>query len=189
MEAELTALELMAGGDAMAFARWAADAEHPLRASLRPFAASLDTEAVLQETLLRVWQVAPRFTHDGRPNALLRFAMRTARNVAVTEWRRLGRPAQQEALERHLQAEATVAPVTPDPHLREQLARCREKLPAQPRVALEQRLASGGASDDAQLAARLGMSLNTFLQNFTRARRFLRECLARAGVRLEEELA
>lgn len=188
MQEELTALAMMARGDAAAFGRWASTAEHPLRTSLRPFATSVDTEAVLQETLLRIWQVAPRFTHDGKPNALLRFAMRTARNVAVTEWRRLGKPAQQEALQQHLQAEATVAPMTPDPHLREQIVKCRDKLPGQPRVALEQRLASQGASDDAALAERLGMSLNTFLQNFTRARKFLKACLEKAGVHLDGEL-
>jgi RNA polymerase sigma-70 factor (ECF subfamily) len=188
MQEELHMLSAMAAGDAVVFARWASTAEHPLRSALRPFATSLDTEAVLQETLLRIWQVAPRFTHDGRPHALLRFAMRTARNVAVSEWRRMGKPEQQEALEQHLQAEATVAPVTPDPHLREQIGKCREKLPKQPKAALEQRIAAEGSRDDAELAAAIGMSLNTFLQNFTRARKFLKECLEKAGIRLDGEL-
>ena len=31
------------------------------------------------------------------------------------------------------------------------------------------------------------MSLNTFLQNFTRARKFLSECLKKAGVELDAE--
>ena len=181
-------LMAMASGDAQAFARWASAVEQPLRGALRPFATSVDTEAVLQETLLRIWQVAPRFTHDGKPNALLRFAMRTARNVAVSEWRRQGRPDQQEALEQHLNAELHLAPITPDPHLRLQIGKCREKLPGKPKVALEQRLESDGTEDDSVLAARLGMSLNTFLQNFTRARRFLKECLAKAGVHLDGEL-
>jgi RNA polymerase sigma-70 factor (ECF subfamily) len=178
----------MARGDASAFARWAASVEVPLRLSLRAFATSVDTEAVLQETLLRIWQIAPRFTHDGKPNALLRFAMRTARNVAVSEWRRQGRAEQKELLEQHLAAEVEVAPITPDPHLREQIVNCRQKLPASPKAALEQRLLSGGHEDDTTLAGRLGMSLNTFLQNFTRARKFLRECLEKAGVRLDTEL-
>ncbi|MFO0597211.1 MAG: sigma-70 family RNA polymerase sigma factor [Myxococcaceae bacterium] len=188
MNEELQALAAMAGGDALAFARWASTAEPALRSSLRAFATQVDVEAVLQESLLRVWQVAPRFEHDGKPNALLRFAMRTVRNVAVSEWRKLGKPDQQDALERHLAAENEVAPITPDPHLREKISKCREKLPGQPKVALEQRLASGGKQDDAELAQRLGMSLNTFLQNFTRARKFLKECLEKAGVKLEEEL-
>lgn len=188
MTDELQTLALMASGDANAFARWASSVEQPLRGALRGFATSVDTEAVLQETLLRIWQVAPRFTHDGKPNALLRFAMRTARNVAVTEWRRQGRADQQEALERHLSAELEIAPVTPDPHLRVQIVKCREKLPGKPKLALEQRLESGGADDDSALAARVGMSLNTFLQNFTRARKFLKECLEKAGIHLDGEL-
>ena len=188
MNEELQLLTAMSGGDANAFARWASRVEQPLRSALRVFATSVDTEAVLQETLLRVWQVVPRFAHDGKPNALLRFAMRTARNVAVTEWRRQGRPDQLEALEQHLSADSHVAPITPDPHLREHIGRCRDKLPGQPKVALEQRLAADGTLDDSVLAQRLGMSLNTFLQNFTRARKFLKECLEKAGVRLDGEL-
>lgn len=188
MHDELQTLAAISSGDAQAFGRWASTAEPALRSSLRGFATSVDTEAVLQEALLRVWQVAPRFTHDGKPNALLRFAMRTVRNVAVSEWRKLGKPDQQEALEQHLAAESEIAPVTPDPHLREHIVRCKEKLPGQPRVALEQRLSSGGHLDDTTLAQKLGMSLNTFLQNFTRARKFLRECLEKAGVKLDEEL-
>lgn len=188
MTEELQTLAAMASGDAHSFARWASSVEAPLRSALRAFATSVDTEAVLQETLLRIWQVAPRFTHDGKPNALLRFAMRTARNVAVTEWRRQGRADQQEALEQHLSAESEVAPITPDPHLRAKITRCREKLPGQPKVALEQRLAADGTLDDSVLAQRLGMSLNTFLQNFTRARKFLKECLEKAGIHLDAEL-
>ncbi len=189
MKEELQTLGAMASGDAHAFARWASSVEQPLRGSLRAFATSVDTEAVLQETLLRIWQVAPRFTHDGKPNALLRFAMRTARNVAVSEWRRQGRADQQEALEQHLSAELTIAPITPDPHLREQIMKCREKLPGKPKVALEQRLVSEGTEDDSVLAERIGMSLNTFLQNFTRARKFLKECLEKAGIHLDGELS
>ncbi|MBL8909460.1 MAG: hypothetical protein JNM17_02040 [Archangium sp.] len=189
MTDELQTLAAMAGGDALAFARWASTAEPALRSSLRAFATSVDTEAVLQEALLRVWQIAPRFTHDGKPHALLRFAMRTARNVAVSEWRKLGKADQQEALEKHLAMEAEVGPITPDPKLREHIFRCREKLPGQPKAALEQRLMSGGADDDTTLAQRVGMTLNTFLQNFTRARKLLKECLEKAGVRLEEHVS
>lgn len=181
---ELHLLQAMASGDALAFARWSSSVERPLRLSLRAFATSVDVEAVLQETLLRCWQIAPRFTHDGRPNALLRFAMRTSRNVAVSECRKRGAAARDELAP----PDEHVSPVTPDPHLRERIVKCREKLPKQPRAVLEQRLGSGGENDDTELATRLGMSLNTFLQNFTRARRFLRECLEKAGINLDGEL-
>lgn len=182
MEQELQQLAAISAGDDHVFARWCASVERPLRGSLRAFATVTDTEAVLQETLLRVWQVAPRFTHDGKPNALLRFAVRTSRNVALSECRKRGVPAPEEA------PEVAVAPVTPDPHLRAQIFKCREKLPKQPGLVLAQRLTSGGGDDDTTLAARLGMSLNTFLQNFTRARKFLRECLEKAGIDLDGEL-
>ena len=182
---ELQLLAAMASGDAHAFARWSSSVERPLRLSLRRFATSVDVEAVLQETLLRIWQVAPRFTHDGKPNALLRFAQRTAHNVAVSECRRRGVPV----VEGESAVEVTVAPTLPDPHLRAHLAKCRAKLPKQPGAVLEQRLESGGQHDDTELASRLGMSLSTFLQNFTRARKFLRECLEKTGINLDLELS
>lgn len=48
-------LGAIALSDVNAFGAWVARAERPLRDSLRSFAAHLDTEAVLQEALLRIW--------------------------------------------------------------------------------------------------------------------------------------
>ncbi len=187
MNEELATLAAIAAGDPDAFARWVCGAEGQVRRALRPFAEVCDTEAVLQEALLRVWQVAPRFRHDGKPNGLLRFAVTAARNVAVSELRKASPSrAQLDALERELAAEQAVAPSLPDPLLRKAIAECRRKLPGKPGQALAQRL-EGGFEEDSVLAARIGMSLNTFLQNFTRARRFLSECLRKAGVELDEE--
>lgn len=183
-------LQAIRAGDLAAFGRWAARAEPSLRASLRPFAAQVDTEAVLQEALLRVWQVAPRFTPDDRPNALLRFASITARNCAVSELRKVkATPQELSDLERALGDEPQVRPSAPDPFLRDAIADCREKLPSKPAAALTQRLESQGAVDDAVLAERLGMRLNTFLQNFTRARKLLQDCLQKRGVDLAAELS
>lgn len=178
-------------GDTTAFGRWVAGAEPGLRDSLRPFAASVDTEAVLQESLLRVWQGAPRFAADGRPNGLLRLAVRIARNLAVSETRRARtEPAEVEDLERALQAQLTGPQREgPDPLLRKLIEECRRRLPGKPAQALEQRLATGGTEPDATLAERLGMRLNTFLQNVTRARRLMADCLERRGVDLEGERA
>ncbi len=175
-------------GEPDAFARWLAGAERPVRASLRDFAASVDTEAVLQESLLRVWQVAPRFKSDGAPNSLLRFALRSARNLAVSETRR-HRPQllPDEALLRAAESFAVDVAAAPDPLLRERIAECREKLPKKPALALAARLGGAGRSD-AELAESLAMKLNTFLQNFTRARSLLARCLERAGVALDEVL-
>jgi RNA polymerase sigma-70 factor (ECF subfamily) len=190
MQDEWAELRAIAAGDAEAFGRWVAGVESSLRLSLRPFAALVDTEAVLQEALLRVWQVAPRFKPDGKKNALVRFAMTTTRNVALSELRRvLPTATELDTLERELERHQTIAPITPDPHLRAAIAACRQKLPGKPSEAMAARLNSGGGEDDAALAARLGMSLNTFLQNFTRARKFLAECLKKAGVDLDMELS
>lgn len=181
-ELEQMQLAMIAAGDADVFATWMAGAEPALRAGLRRFAAHVDTEAVLQETLLRVWQVAPRFVPDGRPDGLLRLGHRIARNLAVSEIRKHGARAPEAP-------EQEVAPRPPDPLLREVIATCREKLPDKPAQALEARLGSSGAEPDAVLAEQLGMKKNTFLQNFTRARALLAECLKKNGVDLEAELA
>jgi RNA polymerase sigma-70 factor (ECF subfamily) len=185
LDAELPAI---AGGDAGAFSRWLAGAERPVRESLRSFAAVLDVEAVLQEALLRVWQVAPRFVPDGRPNGLVRLGVRIGRNLAISEVRRLRAvPTEPGDIEAALaRAERPAAP--PDPMLRESIRTCREQLPAKPRQALEARLASAGGGGDPDLAESLGMRLNTFLQNVTRARQLLAECLRRRGVILDVEL-
>jgi RNA polymerase sigma-70 factor (ECF subfamily) len=70
--------------------------------------------------------------------------------------------------------------------LRRHIEACRERLPERPALALHERLAAAGGEPDDRIAARLGMRLNTFLQNFTRARRLLAECLAGHGIHLEE---
>ncbi len=183
-------LALLAAGDADAFGRWLAFAEPQLRGSLRSYAARLDTEALVQEVLLRVWQVAPRHLPDGRPNSLLRLAVRIARNLAIDEIRRVrAEPMDDDGIERALAAAETGAfRGGPDPLLRRVLAECEEKLPGKPREALAQRLASGGGEPDEILAERLGMRVNTFLQNFTRARKLLAECLEKNRVDLEAEL-
>ena len=54
-------LDAIRAGDAVAFGHWAAGAEARMRLSLTSFARVVDTEAVVQETLLRVWPVS--YTH------------------------------------------------------------------------------------------------------------------------------
>ncbi len=182
-------LPQIAAGDADAFGRWLALAEPQLRGGLRAFAAQVDAEAVLQEALLRVWQVAPRVKPDGRPNALLRMAVRVARNLAVDDARRAGfrAPLAKEDLAALLDALAgDAAPAAPDPLLRRLIARCREELAPKPRAALDARLQAAGAEPDATLAAALGMRVNTCLQTVGRARKALAECLRRGGVALPE---
>lgn len=173
----------IAGGDTTAFASWMRGAEPAVRNSLRRFAASVDTEAVLQETLLRIWQVAPRFEPDGRPDGLLRLAYRIAHNLAISEIRKTSRIDAGEP------AEPSERPTPPDPMLRKLIEKCQDALPDKPKLALLTRLASHGGDHDATLAAAISMTKNTFLQNITRARRLLEECLNKSGVSLKEELA
>lgn len=192
---EQQVLAAIAAGDADAFGRWLAGVERPLRESLRSFAATVDTEAVLQEALLRVWQVAPQLTHDGRPHALFRFASRVARNLTVSEARRRRTvplsalaapdPGDDELLRFAETHGARVEPALPDPGLQRALERCMDKLPKKPATALSARLRCE-VLPDAALAREAGMTLNTFLQNVTRARRFLLECLRRLGVPFDE---
>jgi RNA polymerase sigma-70 factor (ECF subfamily) len=181
-------LRAIAAGDPVAFGRWIAGAERPLRESLRSFAARVDVEAVVQETLLRIWQVAPRVEPDGRPDPLLRLALRVARNLAIDEVRRnRAVAAGDEELDAALAfATGPGRPAEPDPLLRRTIAGCRDALPRKPAQALDARLHAAGAEPDAALAARLGMQLNTFLQNFTRARKLLADCLRARGVELTE---
>jgi RNA polymerase sigma-70 factor (ECF subfamily) len=180
-------------GDVAAFARWLARAEPRVRDSLRRFAARVDVEAVLQESLLRVWQVGPRFVPDGRPEALLRLAVRIARNLAIDTLRRSRlEPVGEDALER-LAAADDIAPPPPDrwrdPLLAGAIADCRRQLPQKPAQALQARLDSEGSEPDERLAARLRMRRNTFVQNVIRARRFLADCLRRRGIDLAVELS
>lgn len=181
-------LPSIAAGDDRAFAVWLAGAEEPVRRTLRSFAAVVDTEAVLQEALLRVWQVAPRVERDGRPNALLRLAVRIARNVAIDEVRRARvAPMEAEALERalHAAAEGPTEATLPDPLLRAAIQKCRDRLPGPPRQAFDARLGAGGGRSDRDLADDVHMQLNTFLKNVGRARALLVECLGRAGIAVE----
>lgn len=182
-----TYLPEIAAGDSDAFGRWVARAEDRVRGSLMSFAAHVDVEAVLQETLLRMWQVAPRVQPDGRPNTFLRLAIRAARNLAISELRKARvRPAVVARLEQLPEPSAVMS--GPDPLLRRVITACRERLPGKPAAALSARL-GGAGRPDRDLAQALGMQLNTFLQNVTRARKLLAECLGKHGVDVDLELA
>jgi len=180
-------------GEVEAFGSWMAGAEPRLRDSLRSFAILVDVEGVVQETALRIWQTAPRFVADGRENGLLRLAIRVARNLAVSELRRYRvEPMEIDALEREARAyDPTASGVlrVPDPLLARRIKDCLERLPRQPGRAIAARVGSGGMEPDEALAEGLGMRKNTFLQNVTRARKLVADCLARHGVDLAVELS
>ena len=169
----------IASGDARAYGAFLAAAEPTVRRSLRSFATRVDVEAVLQESFLRLWQVAPRLERDGRPNGLLRLGLRIARNLALDELKRRREVELPEGVE------PAAEPVLADPMTQEHIRRCFGELPKQPSAALRARLDAEPAEDDGLVAARLGMRKNTFFQNVARARKLLADCLARVGVVLE----
>ena len=128
--------------DQLAFARWMTVAEPNVRESLRSFVTVVDVEAVLQESLLRVWHASPRFVPDGQPNALLRFAVRIARNLAISEVRRTkARPVEDEALERMT---PPAEPEEPDPMLRAKIEECYGRLPDKPKQSISHSTAAVG---------------------------------------------
>jgi RNA polymerase sigma factor (sigma-70 family) len=178
-DAELDRIRL---GDTQAFGRWLARTERAIRLSLKSFETDVDTEAVLQEALLRVWKAAARVRKAG-PDSLLRYAITTARHVAVDEIRRTGREVPFDTIEAPEEI-ADTRPWPGDPLLRQRIEECFDSLPARPKAALGARLRDGGGRPDRVLAAREGMSLNTFHQNFGRARRLMADCLASHGVTL-----
>jgi RNA polymerase sigma-70 factor (ECF subfamily) len=180
-------LDAIASGDTDAFGRWASAVEPRLRTSLRSAADQVDVESVVQETLLRVWQAAPTLHPDGKPNPLLRLAFRISRNLVISELRRVrARPAVLARAEQLGRGEPR-APNAPDPMLREQIHRCRHTLPTRPAQALDARLQAVGRPDR-DIAEALGMRLNTFLQNVTRAKRLLAACLEKHGVDWRAEM-
>jgi DNA-directed RNA polymerase specialized sigma24 family protein len=176
-------------GDEIAFTAWVRLVEIPLRASLRRFAPVVDVEGVVQEALVRMWRLAPELRLSGA-NASLHYVRRLARNLAISEARRLGtlRRVDIEALDSEPEGSIQPDPL-PDPRLRLAILGCIELLPGRPREALTERLRNGGVHPDRDLARGLNMQLNTFLQNIVRARRLVADCLEKAGVRLKEILS
>jgi RNA polymerase sigma-70 factor (ECF subfamily) len=97
-----------------------------------------------------------------------------------------------EALERQAAAfdhSASGPDRASDPLLRRRILDCFSRLPRQPHQALRARLDNGGVDSDTTLAGQVGMKPNTFLQNVTRARRLLAECLRGFGIDLDGEMA
>jgi RNA polymerase sigma-70 factor (ECF subfamily) len=183
-----TLLPAIVAGDSRAFGQWVAGAEARLRMSLASFAARLDVEALVQETLLRVWQTAGRveIREAGGGESSLRYAIRIARNLAISELRRARLSATEApALERMLEAAGPVPEAPPDPLLRTAIRDCVEKLPKRPRAVFDARLLACGGRSDVELAAGLEMKTNTFLQNYGRARKLLVECLGGQGIVLD----
>jgi DNA-directed RNA polymerase specialized sigma24 family protein len=176
-------------GDVNAFATWMDRVEIPLRRSLSRIARMVDVEVVVQETFLRMWLLAcdPGRVLEGDQSSL-KFAYRVARNVAFEEIRRNRRGQLLSLDELDDLPEGRVEPDPPDPALERMIRECLKRLPAKPASALSARIRDGSRPDRA-LAGELHMKLNTFLQNIVRARKLMRDCLERRGLRVEEILS
>lgn len=176
-------------GSVQAFTAWVRLVEAPLRMSLRRFAPAVDVEAIVQEALLRMWKLACGIELTGS-NASLAYLLRLARNLAISEARRLRTLPRVdiEDIENDDQFSVGPAPAA-DPRLGQIIRACIEKLPERPREALTQRLQHGGILPDRSLARMMNMQPNTFLQNIVRARKLVAACLEKAGVPLKEYLS
>jgi DNA-directed RNA polymerase specialized sigma24 family protein len=167
-----------------AFGRWMTLVERPLRGSLRRFSRAVDVESVMQETFLRMW-VSLRGA--GRElegeNASLRFALRVGRNVALEEVRRarLDHLVALDDLDPSAEPSVEPAPVR-DPGLLRAIQECVDRLKGKPREAMLARLGEGHVRPDRDLAASIGMAVNTFLQNVVRARKAVAACLEGKGL-------
>jgi DNA-directed RNA polymerase specialized sigma24 family protein len=176
--------------DRAAFTDWVRAVEGPLRRSLGRFARAVDTEAILQEGLLRMWTLAPDLELQGE-HASLRYAYTLVANLAKHEARRIAIfvPLDEPTADGAPHPEPAIDPEPPsDPALSRAILDCIEKLPRQPRRALGARLENDEVRPDRDLAEEAGMKLNTFHQNIVHARRHLAQCLEGRGVRLSEVL-
>jgi DNA-directed RNA polymerase specialized sigma24 family protein len=167
--------------DKVAFGQWMGRVERPIRASLARFARAVDVEAIVQETLLRMWIVATEGLRDLQgPDASLRFAVGMARNLARAEARRNGR-LQFLPPEDLPEVSRDPEPV-PDPGLAAAIRDCVANLSPKLRTVLNERVYGGPFHPDRVLADRLQMRLNTFLQSVVRGRAQIRTCLEKKGV-------
>lgn len=172
--------------DPRAFGQWAGRVERPVRLYLRPWAASVDVECIVQEALLRMWL---RANDDGAEpltgeNASLRWCCRVAWNLARNESRKRARETVTDPQE---MPEVSVDPEEPSsPGLRQAIADCVQALGEKLRSALLARLEDRGLSGDVAIAESLAMTKNTFLQNIVRARKQVAACLGGKGVAIEE---
>ena len=178
------AFESARWGDVGAFANWMALVERPVRGSLRRFARAIDVESAVQETFLRMWLARQdqerEFTGE---NASMRFALRVARNVALEEVRRarLDHLVALDDLDPSSEPSIDPAPLA-DKGLLRAIKNCVSRLRGKPRDALLARLARGHELHDRDVAASLGMAVNTFLQNVVRARKLVAVCLEGKGL-------
>jgi DNA-directed RNA polymerase specialized sigma24 family protein len=172
-------------GNQRALGDWMGRVERPIRRSLFPFAHAVDAEGVVQETLTRMWLYSRDRGHElTGDDASLRFAIGMARNLARNLARKHGREV---LLPPDDMPEPGVEPESPpDPFIQRAIRECFRKLAGKPLAALQARLQFGAGQPDRAIAERVGMTVNTLLQNVVRARKQLAGCLEGKGINVEE---
>ena len=175
-------------GDERAFGDWMGRVERPIHRMLRPFAPAVDTESVVQETLVRMWHLSqhPKRKLEG-DNASLRFAFGMARNLARNLARKYRREHLLPTSDSTDDESPVVEDVRPDPFLRWIIEKCLAALVGPLRRALGVRLEDGHRPAP-ELARSVRMTVNTFHQNVARARKSVAECLRKHGVDEHEAL-
>jgi RNA polymerase sigma-70 factor (ECF subfamily) len=169
-----------------AFKDWFKRCEFPLRRSLRHFAAVVDVEAVVQETVIQIWEHdASRISRTSRPEFLLRWAIVVARNKALNIAKRTGR---QDSLEAHVDLTTPAAHAPGDPFLSARIRRCLEELPPTLRRVLEARVKDDGQHSDRELAGLLDTTFAAFRQNLARGRHGVEDCLKKHGIDIRKGL-
>jgi RNA polymerase sigma factor (sigma-70 family) len=180
------------------FTRWFARCDILLKQTLRSFADTIDVEAVVQETALKVWQHAAAITPDGRTAFLFRWARTVALNAARTGARRATHPAagyrrddgrsnhrtdRHDETKDHDDRDRRI-----DPYLQDRIKRCVERLPPDQRRVLKARIDDEGRRADRDLAEALGITFDSIRQNLSRARKSLEKCLGSFSIDIREYL-
>jgi DNA-directed RNA polymerase specialized sigma24 family protein len=187
-EVEVDELRAIAARDAVAFTRWFARCEIPLRQSLRSFAELVDVESVAQDAAFKAWQDAARLTPDGRPGFLLRWTKTVAANDARNKLRRSGHRLDHRMPLPDEDDFGSSRPSPRDTFFLERVRRCLDRLNPHQQRAFRARLDDGGVRPDRELATSIGMGFDAFRQNLTRGRKALVECLGSFGIAVTEYL-
>jgi DNA-directed RNA polymerase specialized sigma24 family protein len=172
--------------DEDAFKRWLERIEITLRRSLRSFATVVDVEVVVQETAIRVWDLASTIVPDGRPAFLARWAATVARRKALNEVKRAQREVPLDESSDRFDTQSVQAGA--DPFLRARIHSCHERLPTALRRVIDMILADGGQRPGRECAAESRISHDAFRQNLARGRRALVNCLKEHGIDIREYL-
>lgn len=131
-----------------------------------------DAEAVVQETFWRVWQALPRYREDRR---FFPYLVAIAANLVRDSWRKQRRLLPNEPGEEVADRQPPLELSVEQAELTRALVRAVEELPAPYRAVIALRYEAGMKYDE--IAAALGLPVNTVRTHLHRAKSDLRERL------------